>query len=254
VTTTHYPVALATTHKRRVTSAPRPILLGADPDVVARACELLRALDRATSALTDALDVTGFPQRERQSSLALLSTLTSGLPAITLDDLIESLRLLAVVSGPSTLFPEAQAEMSLPDEARELLYLLEPMAAAVQAGGRLPKHAGARLRGAALTFTLSQPKTRASLVEVITVLRLLMRLPLQPRELTTLRRPQRPRQPPPPQRSRRGPRVARRSLRRAEPTQGAAVILLAMLIFALLAAAAFFSLVSSGSLPFGLSL
>ena len=253
MTTTHYPVALATTHKRRVTSAPRPILLGADPDVVARACELLRALDRATSALTDALDVTGFPQRERQSSLALLSTLTSGLPAITLDDLIESLRLLAVVSGPSTLFPEAQAEMSLPDEARELLYLLEPMAAAVQAGGRLPKHAGARLRAAALTFTLSQPKTRASLAEVITVLRLLMRLPLQPRELTTLRRPQRPRQPPP-QRSRRGPRVARRSLRRAEPTQGAAVILLAMLIFALLAAAAFFSLVSSGSLPFGLSL
>jgi hypothetical protein len=253
VTTTHYPVALATTHKRRVTSAPRPILLGADPDVVARACELLRALDRATSALTDALDVTGFPQRERQSSLALLSTLTSGLPAITLDDLIESLRLLAVVSGPSALFPEAQAEMSLPDEARELLYLLEPMAAAVQAGGRLPKHAGARLRAAALTFTLSQPKTRASLAEVIAVLRLLMRLPLQPRELTTLRRPQRPRQPPP-QRSRRGPRVARRSLRRAEPTQGAAVILLAMLIFALLAAAAFFSLVSSGSLPFGLSL
>jgi hypothetical protein len=253
VTTTHYPVALATTHKRRVTSAPRPILLGADPDVVARACELLRALDRATSALTDALDVTGFPQRERQSSLALLSTLTSGLPAITLDDLIESLRLLAVVSGPSALFPEAQAEMSLPDEARELLYLLVPMAAAVQAGGRLPKHAGARLRAAALTFTLSQPKTRASLADVITVLRLLMRLPLQPRELTTLRRPQRPRQPPP-QRSRRGPRVARRSLRRAEPTQGAAVILLAMLIFALLAAAAFFSLVSSGSLPFGLSL
>jgi hypothetical protein len=127
------------------------------------------------------------------------------------------------------------------------------MAAAVQAGGRLPKHAGARLRAAALTFTLSQPKTRASLAEVIAVLRLLMRLPLQPRELTTLRRPQRPRQPPP-QRSRRGPRVARRSLRRAEPTQGAAVILLAMLIFALLAAAAFFSLVSSGSLPFGLSL
>jgi hypothetical protein len=253
VTTTHYPVALATTHKRRVTSAPRPILLGADPDVVARACELLRALDRATSALTDALDVTGFPQRERQSSLALLSTLTSGLPAITLDDLIESLCLLAVVSGPSALFPEAQAEMSLPDEARELLYLLVPMAAAVQAGGRLPKHAGARLRAAALTFTLSQPKTRASLAEVIAVLRLLMRLPLQPRELTTLRRPQRPRQPPP-QRSRRGPRVARRSLRRAEPTQGAAVILLAMLIFALLAAAAFFSLVSSGSLPFGLSL
>jgi hypothetical protein len=224
--------------------------------VVARACELLRALDRATSALTDALDVTGFPQRERQSSLALLSTLTSGLPAITLDDLIESLRLLAVVSGPSALFPEAQAEMSLPDEARELLYLLEPMAAAVQAGGRLPKHAGARLRAAALTFTLSQPKIRASLAEVITVLRLLMRLPLQPRELTTLRRPQRPRQPPPQRsrRSRRGPRVARRSLRRAEPTQGAAVILLAMLIFALLAAAAFFSLVSSGSLPFGLSL
>ncbi len=105
MTTTHYPVALATTHKRRVTSAPRPILLGADPDVVARACELLRALDRATSALTDALDVTGFPQRERQSSLALLSTLTSGLPAITLDDLLESLRLLAVVSGPSALFP-----------------------------------------------------------------------------------------------------------------------------------------------------
>jgi hypothetical protein len=225
--------------------------------VVARACELLRALDRATSALTDALDVTGFPQRERQSSLALLSTLTSGLPAITLDDLIESLRLLAVVSGPSALFPEAQAEMSLPDEARELLYLLEPMAAAAQAGGRLPKHAGARLRAAALTFTLSQPKTRASLAEVIAVLRLLMRLPLQPRELTTLRRPQRPRQPPsppPPQRPRRGPRVARRSLRRAEPTQGAAVILLAMLIFALLAAAAFFSLASSGSLPFGLSL
>ncbi len=246
MTTTHYPVALATTHKRRVTSAPRPaILLGADPDVVARACELLRALDRATSALTDALDVTGFPQRERQ--------LTSGLPAITLDDLIESLRLLAVVSGPSALFPEAQAEMSLPDEARELLYLLEPMAAAVQAGGRLPKHAGERLRAAALNFTLSQPKTRASLAEVIAVLRLLMRLPLQPRELTTLRRPQRPRQPTPQRRQQRGPRAARRSLRRAEPTQGAAVILLAMLIFALLAAAAFFSLVSSGSLPFGLS-
>jgi hypothetical protein len=225
--------------------------------VVARACELLRALDRATSALTDALDVTGFPQRERQSSLALLSTLTSGLPAITLDDLIESLRLLAVVSGPSALFPEAQAEMSLPDEARELLYLLEPMAAAAQAGGRLPKHAGERLRAAALTFTLSQPKTRSSLAEVIAVLRLLMRLPLQPRELTTLRRPQRPRPPPSPspQRARpqRGPRVARRSLRRVESTQGAAVILLAMLIFALLAAAAFFSLASSGSLPFGLS-
>lgn len=288
MTTTEYSSARGS-RKNPAATLPRPVALGVDPEVVARAGELLRALDRATGALTDALDVTGFPLRERQSDLALLSTLTSGLPAVTLDDLVESLRTLAAVSGPNALYPENDAEMSLPDEARELLYLVEPVAAAPQTNRRLPRYAGERLRSAALTFSLGQPKTNAALLEVIAVLRLLRQLPLQRHELTTIRRPavqllrtrgrrvkrshraSRPEYASRPEHSSRSEpakrsepasrterpvaRVRERSTTRPhEPTRGAAIILLAMLIFVVLAAVVFYSFASNGSLPFGVSL
>jgi hypothetical protein len=163
------------------------IIVGPDPEVFARAGDLLRALDAATATLTDVLDVTGFPERERRKDVALLSTLASGLPAITLDEVIEALRELAVETGPAALFPGASPEFSLPDEARELLYVVEPLAVVTQPGRRLPRHAGARLRAAPLLFSLSQARTSAALAEVIAVLRLIVRLPMAPRELTTIR-------------------------------------------------------------------
>lgn len=185
----------AMTHHTLVWSAPDPsrpwpssTTLTPDPDVIAHAGVLLRSLDRATQALTDALDVTGFPENERQSEVAMLNTLASGLPPITLQDLVEALHVLAVISGPNALFPGANADLSLPDEARELLYLLEPLSALAVANGRLPKYAGARLRAAPLAFSLSQPKTDAALDAVADVLRQLMGLPLQHPKLTTIRK------------------------------------------------------------------
>lgn len=162
---------------------------GPDPEVIARAGDLLRALDAATGTLTDVLDVTGFPERERRKDVALLSTLASGLPAVTLDEVIEALRELAVGTGPAALFPGAEALLSLPDEARELLYVMEPLAVVTQPGRRLPRHAGERLRAAPLLFSLSQSRTSAALVEVVAVLRQLVRLPLAQPELTTIRQP-----------------------------------------------------------------
>ena len=175
---------------------------GPDPEIVARASNLLRALDLATSTLTDVLDVTGFPAMERRKDVALLSTLASGLPGITLDDVIEALRELAVTTGPTSLFPDAQPEVSLPDEARELLYIVEPLAVLTQPGRRLPRHAGARLRAAPLLFSLSQSRTSAALMEVAAVLRQLVSLPVAKPELTTIRQPRQPRQ----QRQQRQPR------------------------------------------------
>jgi hypothetical protein len=176
-------VPVLTVPRRRTVT----VVVGPDPEVFARAGDLLRALDAATATLTDVLDVTGFPERERRKDVALLSTLASGLPAITLDEVIEALRELAVGTGPAALFPGASPEFSLPDEARELLYVVEPLAVVTQPGRRLPRHAGARLRAAPLLFSLSQARTSAALAEVIAVLRLIVRLPMAPRELTTIR-------------------------------------------------------------------
>lgn len=206
---------------------PSSTTLTPDPEVIAHAGVLLRALDRATQALTDALDVTGFPESERQSEVALLNSLASGLPPITLHDAVEALHVLAVISGPNALFPGANADLSLPDEARELLYLLEPLSALAVANGRLPKYAGARLRAAPLAFSLSQPKTDAALAAVVDVLRQLMRLPLQHPRLTTIRK--------------RGP---------AEPTHGAAFIMLLMLIAVVAALILVLSLATGGPFQF----
>src|SRR5260370_7845211 len=87
-----------------------------DPDVIAIASDLLRELADASARLTDALDVAGFPPRERRTEVALLSTLASGMPAITLKDVVDALRHLAVTSGPPALFPAAHAQLSLPHQ------------------------------------------------------------------------------------------------------------------------------------------
>ncbi len=236
----------------RAPSAPGALMVqerisavGYDPDVVARAGELLRALDHASTALTDALDVSGFPPRERQSDLALLSSVASGLPAITLDDVVESLRTLATVSGPTALFPEGEATLSLPDEARELLYLIEPLATLSRANGRLPRHAGNRLLAAPLAFSLGQSKTSAALDDVVVILRLLVRLPLRQRELTTIRGSDRTARLRQGMRQRWGPR-------RAEPTGGAAIILLAMLLLLLGGALILFATIFGSPLPLGM--
>lgn len=162
---------------------------GPDPELIARAHLLLRLLDRATTALTDALDVAGFPERERTSNLALLSTVASGLPPVTLEDMIEALRQLAAVNGPSALYPDAEPQLSLPDEARELLYIVEPIAALAQRKARLPRHAGLPLHAVPLTFSLTQAKTAAALDDVLSLLRQLVALPLRQPTLTTLREP-----------------------------------------------------------------
>lgn len=162
---------------------------GPDPELIARAHLLLRLLDRATIALTDALDITGFPERERQSNLALLSTVASGLPPVTLEDLMESLRQLAAVNGPVALYPDAEPQLSLPDEARELLYMVEPIAALTQSKARLPRHAGMALRAAPLMFSLTQAKTAAALDDILSLLRQIVALPLRQPTLTTLREP-----------------------------------------------------------------
>lgn len=171
---------------------PAPTPIGPDPEVIARAGDLLRALDAATGAFTDVLDVTGFPVQERRKDVALLSTLASGLPGITLDEVVEALRELAASTGPAALFPGAQPDVSLPDEARELLYIVEPLAVLTQPGRRLPRHAGERLRAAPLLFSLSQARTSAALAEVVAVLRQIVRLPLAQPELTTIRQPRMP--------------------------------------------------------------
>jgi hypothetical protein len=217
---------------------PPPVLQGYDPEVVARAGALLRALDRATTALTDALDVSGFPPEERRSDIALLSSVASGLPAITLDDVVESLSLLATVSGPTVLFPEGEATLSLPDEARELLYLVEPLATLSHANGRLPRHAGNRLLAAPMAFSLGQSKTSTALDDIVVLLRLLMHLPLRQRALTTLRR--------------RDTAPPRRHSRRPEPTRGAEVILLAMLLIVVGGVLVLLALLSGNPLPISL--
>ncbi len=162
---------------------------GPDPELIARAHLLLRLLDRATIALTDALDISGFPERERQSNRALLSTVASGLPPVTLADLVESLRELAAVTGPGALYPDAEPQLSLPDEARELLYMVGPIATLAQSKSHLPKHAGLALRAAPLTFSLTQPKTAAALDDVFSLLRQIVALKLRQPTLTTLREP-----------------------------------------------------------------
>lgn len=171
---------------RRFTSPPSaPLEL--DPEVVARARVLLRQLERATTEFIDALDVAGFPAKERESELALLANLASGLPAVTLADLVEALRLLSIKSGPQALFPETAAQLSLPDEARELLYLVEPLTLVAQARNRLPRYAGVRLGAVALTFSLTQAKSATALNAIASALRQLMALPLRQPQLTTLR-------------------------------------------------------------------
>ncbi|HEX8036975.1 MAG TPA: hypothetical protein VF510_24165 [Ktedonobacterales bacterium] len=190
ITRPHQPVV--TRPRQPVITRPLPAPpppRGPDPELIARAHLLLRLLERATTALTDALDISGFPERERQSQLALLSTVASGLPPVTLEDLIESLHQLAVVHGPSALYPDAEPQLSLPDEAREILYIVEPVAALAQLKNRLPRHAGLPLRAAPLTFSLTQAKTAAAFDDVLSLLRQLVGLPLRQPTLTTLREP-----------------------------------------------------------------
>jgi hypothetical protein len=207
--------------------------------MVARAGGLLRELEQATTTLTDVLDVTGFPREERQKEVALLSRLASGLPPITLEDVIEALRTLVMTTGPAALFGEDPG-VSLPDEARELLYIVEPLATLAQGNRRLPRHAGARISGAGLAFSLGQPRTTAALAVVVTLLDELMRLPLGRPELTTIRQPRLPRQPT-------QPRVQR--VQRREPTLLAEAILLVALLLALAGAVAIALVVSGTPMP-----
>lgn len=221
-------VALA----RRITGTTRANAIGIverDPEVVARATSLLRSLEFETNTLIDLLDVTGFPADERRKDVALLSTVASGLPPITLDDLIEALRTLATTTGPRALFPNTQAELSLPDEARELLYVVEPLAALGTSGGRLPRHAGERLRGAALAYTLTQARTRTALAEIEAILLEITRLPLGQPGLTTIRR--------------------RRVAPRHESTWAADFILVLALLLAVIGVYAVISLLTQGFLP-----
>jgi hypothetical protein len=204
---------------------------GPDPELIARAHLLLRLLDRATTALTDALDISGFPQRERRSNLALLSTLATGLPPVTLDDLVEALHQLAVVNGPTALYPDAEPQLSLPDEAREILYIVEPIAAIAQLHDRLPRHAGLPLRAAPLTFSLTQTKTAAALDAVLALLRQIVALPLRQPTLTTLREPR---------------------LLMAEPTGAAVAILLCALLLALILVLLLAAFATDPLLPFEL--
>lgn len=216
---------------RRATGTARANAVGIverDPEVVARATSLLRSLDFETNALIDLLDVTGFPANERRKDVALLSTVASGLPPITLDDLIEALRTLATSTGPRALFPNTQAELSLPDEARELLYLLAPLAAIGAAGNRLPRHAGERLRGAALTYTLTQARTRTALAEIEAILTEMARLPLGQPGLTTIRR---------------------RRVVRSESTWAADFILVLALLLAVIGVYAVIAVLTQGILP-----
>lgn len=184
-----------------------------DPEVVAEAASLLRSLSAATRQLTDALDVAGYPQRERASDTARLSALASGLPPVTLEDLVEALEHLAGQSGPAALLRDAETVLSLPDEARELTHLVSPLTA-VAAGKRLPRHAGSRVSASRITFSVSQAPVRAALSYVGGTLRRLETLPLARPELTTLRhgRP-----------------------RRSEPTRAASGILLGTLLLGILA-------------------
>lgn len=204
---------------------------GPDPELIARAHLLLRLLDRTTTALTDALDISGFPERERQSNLALLSTIASGLPPVTLDDLVESLHQLAAVHGPSALYPDAVPQLSLPDEAREILYIVEPIAALAQLKDRLPRHAGFPLRAAPLTFSLTQAKTAAALDDVLSLLRQLVALPLRQPTLTTLREPR---------------------LTMTEPTGAVVAILLCTLFLAITLVALIAAIATNPLLPFEL--
>lgn len=194
-------------------TAPTPVRRWLDPEVVAEAAGLLRTLSDATRELTDALDVAGYPRRERTSDTARLSALASGLPPVALADLVEALEHLAGQSGPAALLRDADTVLSLPDEARELSHLVGPLVA-VAAGKRLPRHAGSRVPASRLTFSISQAPVRAALASVGGTLRRLETLPIARPELTTLRR---------------------RRLRRAEPTRAAAGILLGALLLGILA-------------------
>lgn len=190
-----------------------PVRRWLDPEVVAEAAGLLRTLADATRELTDALDVAGYPRRERASDTARLSALASGLPPVTLADLVEALEHLAGQSGPAALLSDAETILSLPDEARELSHLVGPLVA-VAAGKSLPRHAGSRIPASRITFSISQAPVRAALADVGGTLRRLEALPIARPELTTLRR--------------------RRS-RRAEPSRAAAGILLGALLLGILA-------------------
>lgn len=204
---------------------PAPARRWLDPEVVAEAAGLLRTLSDATRELTDALDVAGYPRRERSSDTARLSALASGLPPVTLADLVEALEHLASQSGPAALLRDADTVLSLPDEARELSHLIGPLVA-VAAGKRLPRHAGSRVPASRLTFSISQAPVRAALAYVGGTLRRLEALPIARPELTTLRR----------------------RLRRAEPARAAAGILLGALLLGILAVLAV-ALVSLSAAP-----
>lgn len=231
---------MGTVHQPHVT---RPLLRDADvrrssgtdtwslhPDSVALALELLRALERAVNVLIDSLDVTGFPEPERRSDIALLSHVASGLPPVTLDELVDSLYHLARVAGPRALFPGAPVTLSVPDEARELLYLCDPLLAVATSRNTFPKYAGARLKAAPLAFTLSHRKTATALVEVVAVLERLVQAPLRAPELTTL--------------SVSPLRIVR------EPTGWAAAILFGTLIFGIGIIVVVVGMITGGIIPF----
>ena len=229
--------AIALANRPAVRTAPR-IEQWPDPDVIAVASDLLRELADASAHLTDALDVAGFPPRERHTEVALLSTLASGMPAITLKDVVDALRHLAVTSGPAALFPDALGQLSLPDEARELLYVVSPLVALASGRRRLPRHAGERLRGSPLAFSITQAPVCHALEEVALLLEHVQLLPLTRPALTTIRRV-------------RVRRPVRRPVRRAEPTRAEVAILLGTLLLALLVLLAVAALVNGSlSLPF----
>jgi hypothetical protein len=215
---------------RKLVAPPPPVSL--DPEVVGEARDLLRELERATTRLTDALDVTGFPAEERQSTRALLSRLASGLPSVTVGEVLEALRHLAADSGPAALFPDAEVMLSIPDEARELLYLVDPLLTLARVGARLPRHAGVRLRAAPLTFTLTRVQTKAALADVAWALRELMAVPLRQPALSTIRS---------------------RHVARRESTTAAVTILASTLGLAIIVGLAVAFVVMHGTLPFNLS-
>src|SRR5262249_26302769 len=166
----------------------------------------------------DALDVAGFPASERSSEVALLLTLATGMPALTVDDVVDTLRHLAVTSGPRALFPDTLPELSLPDEAHELLAIVEPLRVLAGGHGKLPWYAGEPLGFSPLGFSITQAPVRLALDEIAALLHEIEALPMTQPALSTMRRSR---------------------YRRPEPTRVAALILFGTTLLVLLGLLAF---------------
>src|SRR5262249_2725451 len=153
-----------------------------------------------------------------------------GMPPVTVDEVVDALHHLAVTSGPWALFPDAFPELSLPDEAHELLYIIEPLGVLAGGRGKLPPYAGQPRRSSPLAFSITPAPRRLALAEVDDLLHELEALPLSRQALTTIRRSRH---------------------RRPEPTRVAALILFGTFLLVVLAVLAAATLVT-GSLPFDL--